>query len=328
MDLAPAALEGAPSPPPRAAACRAPVIDCRAGRPAMLDLLISGGLVIDGSGNPGYFGAVGIEGERLRLFRGTLDGVRGAPHARRHGARGLPRVHRHARPLRPRDPGRAPARAQGAAGRHDRGHRHRRLLVRAVPARPRTSRRSSRSTPASTAARRSRAAGRPWSSTSTCSRAAWPSTSSTSSATPRCACAPSAGTTGPPRRPSWPTMRALLRDRDGGGRLGDVDRSRLPAGELCRHGRAGRPVARRRPGSAASTTPTCATGSGTASSIPSARRSRSAGGPTSPPTSRTSTSGRRRPGGAEQMLGLVEDARESGLDVTFDSYPYAYSSRG
>ena len=26
------------------------------------------------------------------------------------------------------------------------------------------------------------------------------------------------------------------------------------------------------------------------------------------------------------MLGLVEDAREAGLDVTFDGYPYAYSS--
>jgi N-acyl-D-amino-acid deacylase len=32
------------------------------------------------------------------------------------------------------------------------------------------------------------------------------------------------------------------------------------------------------------------------------------------------------PGGAERMLGLVEDARDAGLDVTFDSYPYQYSS--
>src|SRR5262249_12336930 len=31
-------------------------------------------------------------------------------------------------------------------------------------------------------------------------------------------------------------------------------------------------------------------------------------------------------GGAERMLGLVEDARDEGLDVTFDSYPYVYSS--
>jgi N-acyl-D-amino-acid deacylase len=32
------------------------------------------------------------------------------------------------------------------------------------------------------------------------------------------------------------------------------------------------------------------------------------------------------PGGAERMLGLVENARDDGLDVTFDSYPYLYSS--
>ena len=31
-------------------------------------------------------------------------------------------------------------------------------------------------------------------------------------------------------------------------------------------------------------------------------------------------------GGATRMLGLVEDAREEGMDVTFDSYPYAFSS--
>jgi N-acyl-D-amino-acid deacylase len=32
------------------------------------------------------------------------------------------------------------------------------------------------------------------------------------------------------------------------------------------------------------------------------------------------------PAGARRMLALVEDARDEGLDVTFDGYPYAYSS--
>ena len=41
----------------------------------MLDILIRNGLIIDGSGNPGYYGAVGVEGDALRIFRGDISNV-------------------------------------------------------------------------------------------------------------------------------------------------------------------------------------------------------------------------------------------------------------
>ncbi len=44
----------------------------------MLDVLIRGGLVIDGTGNPGFYGAVAVEGERVRILRGDLAGVEAA----------------------------------------------------------------------------------------------------------------------------------------------------------------------------------------------------------------------------------------------------------
>jgi N-acyl-D-amino-acid deacylase len=41
----------------------------------MLDLLIRGGLIIDGTGNPGCYGAVGVDGEQVAILRGDLAGV-------------------------------------------------------------------------------------------------------------------------------------------------------------------------------------------------------------------------------------------------------------
>jgi N-acyl-D-amino-acid deacylase len=44
----------------------------------MLDLLVRGGLIVDGTGNPGFYGAVGVEGETLRILRGDLEGIESA----------------------------------------------------------------------------------------------------------------------------------------------------------------------------------------------------------------------------------------------------------
>ncbi|MBI4200656.1 MAG: D-aminoacylase [Chloroflexi bacterium] len=39
----------------------------------MLDLLIRNGLIVDGTGSPGFYGAVGAEGDQLRILRGDVS---------------------------------------------------------------------------------------------------------------------------------------------------------------------------------------------------------------------------------------------------------------
>jgi N-acyl-D-amino-acid deacylase len=46
-----------------------------AERSDMLDLLIKGGLIIDGSANPGFFGAIGVEGDTVTVLRGDMSDV-------------------------------------------------------------------------------------------------------------------------------------------------------------------------------------------------------------------------------------------------------------
>ena len=41
----------------------------------MLKLLIKGGLIVDGSANPGYYGAIGVDGDSLTILRGDVSNV-------------------------------------------------------------------------------------------------------------------------------------------------------------------------------------------------------------------------------------------------------------
>ena len=41
----------------------------------MLDLLITGGLIVDGSSSPGFYGAIGVQGDRVSILRGDVSAV-------------------------------------------------------------------------------------------------------------------------------------------------------------------------------------------------------------------------------------------------------------
>ena len=44
----------------------------------MLDLLITNGLVIDGTGSPGFYAAVAVEGDRVSIHRGDVSALEAA----------------------------------------------------------------------------------------------------------------------------------------------------------------------------------------------------------------------------------------------------------
>ncbi len=44
----------------------------------MLDLLLKGGLIVDGTGNEGFYGAAGVQGETLRIIRGDVSSIEAA----------------------------------------------------------------------------------------------------------------------------------------------------------------------------------------------------------------------------------------------------------
>ena len=136
----------------------------------MLDLLITGGMIIDGTGSQGYYGAVGVEGDTLSLLRGDVSHVQAARTIDATGrvvCPGFIDMHSHAGLVILSEPTHEPKVHQGITTELS--------ASTATPTRPsapgRTSSASSSSTRASTATLPCPAPGPPSSSTSPCSTA-------------------------------------------------------------------------------------------------------------------------------------------------------------
>ncbi len=127
---------------------------------------------------------------------------------------------------------------------------------------------------------------------------------------------PSAGTRSRPTPARWRTSGAILREAMEDGAFGLSSGLDYPPGAYATTEELGAAHGRGGASSAASTTPTSGIRSATGSSTRSGRRSRSGAAAARRSTSPTSITGRRSRARRSTMLGLVDDARAEGLDVT------------